>query len=127
MAVAGVGRNNPGSKQLELFFGAVRKVYHPKWRKEKGEPTKSELEPFVADLAAAYAVLEKHLSSQPYIVGDSFTMADATVAIHTNRLLGNDGFGFAELAPAHFPNVGAWFGRLSERPAVKEHLLPNFD
>lgn len=53
-------------------------------------------------------------------------MADVTVAIQANRLIGNEGFGYGELAPGDnkYPNVVAWHGRLSQRAAFAAEVLP---
>jgi glutathione S-transferase len=61
------------------------------------------------------------------VLGGDFTIADITVAIQANRLVGNNGFGFDDLAPSNFPNIVAWHGRLSARPAFAEHVLPRYE
>ena len=65
--------------------------------------------------------------TQDYMLGDAFTIADITVAIQANRLVQNSGFGFDALAPSNFPNIVAWHGRLSTRPAFAQHVLPRFE
>lgn len=60
------------------------------------------------------------------MLGDNFTIADITVAIQANRLICNDGFGFDALAPSNFPSILAWHGRLSDRPAFVQHVLPRY-
>jgi glutathione S-transferase len=113
--------------QVRLFFGCVRKVYYPKWQKKKGEPTRAELEPFVDDLAAAYKHLDAHLSSdgRAFILGNDFTIADVTSAIHAQRCFRNNGFGFDALSPSHYPGLIAWLDRLDQRPAYAKHVNPN--
>jgi glutathione S-transferase len=68
--------------------------------------------------------LEKHLIGRSYLAGANLTLADVTLlpfaAQHRN----------AEVSFSDFPNVAAWLGRMSERPAWKktqteiEKLLP---
>lgn len=114
-----VPRTNP------VFFGVVRESYAPSLGRP-GAPSAEEIEAAVPKCAEAFHALNAHLAGKQMMLGDVFTMADITVAIQANRLVGNDGFGFAELSPTLFPNVVAWHARLSERPAFAEHVLPRF-
>jgi glutathione S-transferase len=112
--------------QVDLYFGVVRKVYYPNYglQKKEGVPTRTYLEPFVADLVAAYTDLDAHFADgRPYILGDSFSIADVS-AITAQRCFRNDGFGFEELAPNRFPNIIAWLDRMDERPAYAKLVSP---
>ena len=114
-----VPRTNP------VFFGVVRESFAPSLGLP-GAPSAEEIEAAVPKCAEAFSVLDAHLAGKQWMLGEAFTMADITVAIQANRLVGNDGFGFKELSPTLFPNVVAWHARLSERPAFAEHVLPRF-
>lgn len=62
--------------------------------------------------------LERQLASQPYLTGDSFTIADISVApaVYRWQLFDED--------REATPNVDAWIARLSERVPFRKHIMP---
>lgn len=62
------------------------------------------------------AILEQTLSSQPYVAGQAFTMADIPLGLAAFRWYNMD------IDRPALPNVDAWFTRLSARPAMQPHL-----
>ncbi|MEE1657326.1 glutathione transferase GstA [Microvirga sp. CF3062] len=67
-------------------------------------------------LASRFAYLDKKLGSQPFLMGDTFTIADAylfTVVNWTN-------FHAIDISP--FPNLQAFQARIAARPAVQQAL-----
>ncbi len=64
--------------------------------------------------AELLAILEKVLSTKPYVAGESFTMGDIPAGCEVQRWIRLPG----ERAP--FPNVEAWFERLREREAFRK-------
>ena len=109
-----------------VFFPVVRGTFYPPGSGPQGKdtPGPEEIDPAVPACAAAFAVLDKHLADKRFVLGSRFTMADVTMAIQANRLIGNEGFGYEELAPDKYPNVVAWHGRLSQRAAFAAEVLP---
>ena len=104
----------------------MRKAYAPSLNKS-GSPTRAEVEAAAPNCASAFAVLDAHLgTTKGYLCGDHFCFGDVTCAIQANRLVGNNGFGIAALAPSNFPNVVAWHSRLCKRPAFAAQVLPRF-
>jgi len=61
-------------------------------------------------------ILDQALSGQPYVAGQSFTMADIPLGLAAFRWYN------LEMERAAMPNIDAWFARLSARPAMKPHL-----
>jgi glutathione S-transferase len=64
-------------------------------------------------------VLEAHLASQPYLVGNALTLADFSVAgslFYAER---------AALPLADYPHLREWFGRVAALPCWKE-TAPRF-
>lgn len=58
-------------------------------------------------------VLDDHLKTRKYLLGDEFTAADVMMGYTVN------GAKFAGILDARYPNVEAYLGRLAERPAFQ--------
>jgi glutathione S-transferase len=67
---------------------------------------------------AALAVMEQHLKSRPFFVGDALSIADLGLFAYTTRA---ETFGF-DLA--RYPAVGAWLARCRAVPGVVDTPLP---
>jgi glutathione S-transferase len=65
-------------------------------------------------LAAPFKVLDAALAGTPYLLGDSFTVADLNVAAVISRAVDMD--------LSAVPSLKAWLGRCLERPAAREAL-----
>lgn len=98
---------------LDLFWAFYRK------------PVKDHDPAFIADslarCTANYRLLDAHLADRPFLAGDRFTMGDIPA--------GTTLFRYFELdieRPA-VPHVEAWYARLCERPAYREHVMLPFD
>lgn len=71
---------------------------------------------------AAFGVVEKHLSAQPFVVGDALTIADFSMCgylFYPSEETGLD-------LPAQYPHIAAWLGRIQAMPrwAGPYDLLP---
>ena len=67
--------------------------------------------------AAAFEILDRHLAGRRYMAGDSLTMGDIPLGIMAYRW-----FSFAVERPEH-KNARAWYERLTERPAFRQHVM----
>lgn len=67
-----------------------------------------------AVLFKRYGLIERTLASSPYLLGDSFTVADAYLFTVTSWA------GFVKLDLSEFPSLRAYMARIAERPAVKD-------
>jgi len=65
-------------------------------------------------IAAPFKVLDAALSSEPYLLGSDFTVADLNVAAVISRAIDMD--------LAAVPNLKAWLGRCLARPAARQAL-----
>lgn len=65
-------------------------------------------------LVAPFKVLDEAVSRQPYLIGDSFTVADLNVAAVVSRSVDMD--------LSAVPHLKAWLLRCLERPAAKQAL-----
>ena len=66
-------------------------------------------------LGQAYSLLDTELAGHEHIAGPDFTLADISVGVHAHRW-----FGFPMMRP-ELPNLRAWYDRLLQRPAYREH------
>jgi glutathione S-transferase len=78
-----------------------------------GEPDMGKIEEALAGFRRFAAVLDKRLEGRQYIVGDSLTLADLTIA--SSLMYAKQ----TEAPVAEFPNVQKWFARISDMDAWK--------
>jgi glutathione S-transferase len=64
--------------------------------------------------------MEKTLAHQPWLAGQTFSLADIAVTPYVNRL---DMLGMAEMWERTRPHVTDWFNRIKARPAFKPAFL----
>jgi glutathione S-transferase len=62
--------------------------------------------------------LDAHLAKQPYVLGDSRTVADIPVGVATYRWYA------LPVQHAELPHLRAWYDRLRQRPAFTSTMLP---
>ena len=79
-----------------------------------GEPDAAKLEEALVNFRRYAAVLHKHLEGKQFVVGDSLTLADLTLA--SSLMYAKQ----ADVPVAEFPNIQAWFARMSEMDAWKK-------
>lgn len=68
-----------------------------------------------------FQMLDQHLETQDFIAGDQLTMGDIPAGCTLYRYFNLD------TPRTKLPNVEAWYARLQERPAYKEHVMVPFD
>ena len=79
-----------------------------------GEPDAAKISDALTNWRRFAAVLDKRLAGRTFVVGSSLTIADLTLA--ASLMYAKQ----ADLPVAEFPNVAAWFGRMTELPAWKK-------
>ncbi len=67
-------------------------------------------------VAARYTIVEQQLSGKTWLLGESFTVADAYLFVMVNWAAA------AKTPLADFPNIRAWFDRMKARPQVRAAL-----
>lgn len=97
---------------LDLFWGYYR------------TPDDARDWPFIRDrverCATHFRLLDRHLADRDYLAGDGFTMADVPAGTTLYRYFE------LQVERPSVPNVEAWYGRLAERPAFREHVMLPF-
>lgn len=66
------------------------------------------------------AILDGALAHRPYILGDVFTMADIGPGALMYRYF------TLPISRPSLPNVEAWYARLQDRPAYREHVMVDY-
>jgi len=98
---------------LNFITSELHKGFTPLFRPN----TPEDYKPIARDnLAAKFAVLDKHLAKNQFLMGETFSVADAyafTVLNWSN---------FQNIDMAKWPNVKAYMGRVGARPKVQEAL-----
>jgi glutathione S-transferase len=79
-----------------------------------GEPDAVKVEEALANFRRFAAVLDRHLEGRRYVVGDTMTLADLTIATSLTYARQSD------LPLAEFPRLEAWFSPLTELDAWKQ-------
>jgi len=68
-------------------------------------------------LCDLWQILEAQLAKRPYVIGAELTMGDVPLGCTINRWY------HLPLERPKMPNIEAWYGRLKERPAFKQHVM----
>ena len=71
---------------------------------------------------ALLQLLDQHLSGKKFITGESFTMGDIPAGAQLFRYYEMQ----IPLERPKLPNVEAWYARLKDRPAYREHVMVSF-
>jgi glutathione S-transferase len=90
-------------------------IYHSIFQREQ---TPETLAAAKAGLELACDVLDRALAGKQYLVGDQLTLADVCYAPYLEYAMGTD----ARAVVMARPNVAAWWGRVSERPAWQKAI-----
>jgi len=98
---------------LSFIATELHKTFSPLWSKDTAQSTQDATR---AKLATRFSELDELLARQPYLTGQTFTVADAYAftIVNWSHLLKVD------LAP--FPHLSAFLERVAARPAVQEAL-----
>jgi len=100
-----------------VYWPAMRPVF---WGLARTAPDKrnlDEIEVCRKKCAAALKIADAQLALTPYIAGEELTMGDIPLGATSWRW-----FGLPIERPS-LPNLEAWFKRLGERPAYKNHVM----
>lgn len=79
------------------------------------------IEKNVARCAEHFRLLDRHLASRAFLCGDEITLADVPAGTALYRYFE------LEIERPDVPHVEAWYRRLSERPAYRQHVMRPFD
>jgi glutathione S-transferase len=98
---------------MDLFWGH--------WRTPEAERNLDLIARKQAACAAHFQLLDEHLAGRPFLAGDDFGVGDIPAGTVLYRYFGMG------LETPEVPHVRAWYARLAERPAYREHVMMPFD
>jgi glutathione S-transferase len=96
----------------QVFWGLVRTP-----------PDKRDLTAVAAaieETAKAWGLIEAVLTRQSFIAADGFSLCDIPWGVHAHRWFGMD---YQGLTRPELPGLRAWYDRLCERPAYRQHVV----
>jgi len=102
-------KTTPYPLYIDIFWAVVRT--------EPALRDRATIARLASALADSLAILEAHLGRQDYIAGDALTMADIPFGPLAHRY-----FALDVERPA-LPNMTAWYERLCQRPAFRQHVM----
>ena len=99
---------------LNFVSTELHKGFTPLWHKETPAQTRAAAK---AQLAKRFGYLDRELADRPFLLGGSFSVADA----YAFTILGWAKFMAIDLA--RWPSLSAYVARIAERPKVREALI----
>jgi glutathione S-transferase len=75
----------------------------------------------IADCAELMLIVEQALEGRDFLAGEQLSLADIPVGASLYRYFSLD------IERPRLPRVEAWYGRLKDRPAFREHVMIPFD
>jgi glutathione S-transferase len=78
------------------------------------------LEASIVEAARAWGMIDARLRDHAYIAGPDFSVCDIPWGVHAHRWFGMDYLG---LVRPEMPALRAWYDRLCQRPAYRQHVV----
>ena len=91
------------------------------WRTPESQRNPNAIRNFQQRSEKSLRLLDAELAKRAYIAGDAFTIADIASGVHLYRYC-TMGTVYPKL-----PNVEAWYKRLQERSAYREHVMISYE
>lgn len=97
---------------IHLFFATVRT--------QPNQRDPDRIAKLRDEAHAALTILDQHLADRRFVFGDTFTMGDIPIGCVVYRYFN------VEVDRPTLPNVEAWYQRLAQRPAYRDHVMRHF-
>ncbi len=86
-------------------------------RTEAAQRDQAAIEDAIAKCKAAWTILDQHLGSSAYILGDEISMADIPLGCAAYR------WHVLDFDRPDLPALKDWWSRISDRPAYRQHVM----
>jgi glutathione S-transferase len=96
-------------------------VFWGLWRTPQAQRDTAAIVRAVALSGRLLQLVEAHLATQAWMAGDRLTLGDIPLGASMYRYFTLD------IERPRLPRVEAWYGRLVERPAFREHVMVPYD
>jgi glutathione S-transferase len=106
--------------QASLQPDFLNEVFWGFYRTPEAKRNPSAIASKVRACAQHFQLLDRILADRPFLCGDDLTLADIPVGTSLYRYFEID------IERPSVPNVEAWYRRLQERPAYREHVMVPF-
>lgn len=103
-------RRADAERWMDYQLSTIREHIHPLMRADLDA---SAVAHHSAGFADALSVVDAALSTQPYLGGENFSMADIPIGIMAFR------WSVLNIERVAMPNMDEWFSRISDRPAFR--------
>ena len=103
--------------QQSTLRPAIRPLFVARARQADRQPDATAIEAARSRGEDALAILDEALADRDYVAGPRFTMGDIPAGILVYRWYTMD------IPRQPHPNVEAWYLRLGERPAFRDHVM----
>lgn len=103
--------------QLSRLAGAIGPIFLNLVRRTPEERDMDAVARGIAACREVWGILDGHLKDRKFVAGEHFTIGDIPVGVHAFRW-----FTLVEDRPA-MPSLEAWYARLQDRPAYREHCM----
>lgn len=100
-----------------LYNDLISICFHQHVRVTAEERDHKAITAAAARLEPRFMILDRHLEDRGFIAGDSLSFADVCIGALMYR------YYTMPIAHAKAPNVEAWYQRLEERSAYREHVM----
>ena len=106
--------------QTSLQPAFLTGVFWGWYRTPEAQRNKLAIEAALAACARHFTLLDKVLADRPFLSGEAPSLADVPAGTHLYR------YYELEIDRPRTPNVEAWYARLRDRPAYREHVMIPF-
>lgn len=103
--------------QQTTLFDDMRTVFVGLVRTEPARRDRAAIEAAVERLKPLWERLDRHLAGRPFVAGETFTMGDIPVGAMYHR------YRALEVERGSDEALSAWYERLTQRPAYREHVM----
>ena len=101
--------------QQTTLNGPAAAVFQGLIRTAPEQRDMAAIEAAMIKLGHAYTLVDAQLGRHDYVAGAEFTLADIPIAVHAHRW-----FSFSLMRP-DLPHLRAWYERMLQRPAYRDH------